>query len=65
MRDLKFTSRRVVLEFWIPEETWSTGLFLMTEFSWSISLELLLVLLVACWLVLLLICESGIGELDI
>ena len=29
------------------------------------SLELLLALLVACWLVLLLICGSGIGDLDI
>ena len=35
-------------------------IFLVTKFSWSISLELLLSLLVACWLVLLLICGSGI-----
>ena len=48
--------------FWIPEETWFAESFLMTEFSWSISLEFLLVLLVACWLVLLLICGSGIGD---
>jgi len=65
MRGLKFASRRVVLEFWIPEETWFAGSFLVTEFSWSISLELLLALFVACWLVLLLICGSGIGDLDI
>ena len=65
MRDLKFASRRVVLEFWIPEETWFAGSFLVTEFSRSISLELLLALLVACWLVLFLICGSGIGDLDI
>ena len=58
-------SRRVILEFWIPEETWFAESFLVTEFSWSISLELLLALLVACWLVLLLICGSGIGDLDI
>ena len=65
MRGLKFASRKVVLEFWILEETWFAGLFLVTEFSWLISLELLLALLVACWLVLLLICGSGIGDLDI
>ena len=35
------------------------------RFSWLTSLELLLVLLVACWLVLLQICGSGIGDLDI
>ena len=52
-------------EFWIPEETWFAGSFLVTEFCWSISLELLLALLVACWLVILLICGSGIGDLDI
>ena len=51
--------------FWITEETCFAGSFLVTEFSWSISLELLLALLVACWLVLLLICGSGIGDLDI
>ena len=64
MRGLKFASRRVALEFWIPEEIWFAGSFLVTEFSWSISLELLLALLVACWLVLLLICGSE-GDLDI
>jgi hypothetical protein len=53
MRGLKFASRRVVLEFWIPEETWFAGSFLVTEFSWLISLELLLALLVVCCLVLL------------
>jgi len=34
-------------------------------FSWLTSLELLLALLVACWLVLRLIFGSGIGDLDI
>ena len=38
---------------------------LVIGFSWLTSLELLLVLLVACWLVLLLIYGSGIGDLDI
>ena len=65
MRGLKFASRRVVLEFWIPEETWFAGSLLVTEFSWLISLEILLALFVACWLALLLICGSGIGDLDI
>jgi len=65
MRGLKFASRRVVLEFWIPEETCFAGSYLVTEFSWSISLELLMALLVACWLVLLLICGSDIEDLDI
>ena len=39
-------------------------IYLVIGFSWLISLEFLLVLLVACWLVLL-ICGSGIGDLDI
>ena len=56
MRGLKFASRRVVLEFWIPKETWFAGSFLVTEFSWLTFLE---------WLVLLPICGSGIGDLDI
>ena len=50
---------------YIPEEIWFAGFYLAIGFSWLISLELLLVLLVACWLVLLLICGSGIGDLDI
>ena len=52
-------------EFWIPEETWFAGSFLVTEFCWSISLELLLALLVACWRVLLSIYGSDTGGLDI
>ena len=51
--------------FWIPEEIWFAGLHLAIGFSWLTSLELLLALLIACWLVLLLICGSGIGDLDI
>ena len=51
--------------FWIPGEIWFAGLHLAIECSWLTSLELLLVLLVACWLVLLLICGSGIGDLEI
>ena len=40
-------------------------IYLAIGFSWLTSLELLLVLLVVCWLVLLLTCGSGIGDLDI
>ena len=57
-----FASRRVVLEFWIPEETCFAGSFLVTEFSWSISLELLLALLAVSWRLLLLIFGNGIGD---
>src|SRR6185437_10122012 len=65
MRGLRFASRRVVRVFWIPGEIWFAGLHLAIGFSWLTSLELLLALLIACWLVLLLICGSGIGDLDI
>jgi hypothetical protein len=51
--------------FWIPEEIWFARLHLAIGFSWLTFLELLLALLVACWLVLLPICGSGIGDLDI
>jgi hypothetical protein len=51
--------------FWIPEEIWFVRLHLAIRFSWLTFLELLLALLVACWLVLLSICGSGIGDLDI
>ena len=51
--------------FWIPGEFWFAGLHLAIGFSWLTSLELLLALLIACWLVLLLICGSVIGDLDI
>ena len=50
---------------YIPEEIWFAGFYLVIGFSWLTSLELLLALLVACWLVLLPICGSGIGDLDI
>ena len=62
---LRFASRRVVRVFWIPEEIWFARLHLAIGFSWLTSLELPLALLVACWLILLLICGSGIGDLDI
>src|SRR6185312_5872234 len=65
MRGLRFASRRAVRVFWIPEEIWFAGLHLAIGFSWLTSLELLLPLLIACWLILLLICGSGIGDLDI
>jgi hypothetical protein len=65
MRGLRFASRRAVHVFWIPEEIWFAGLHLAIGFSWLTFLELLLALLVACWLVLLRICGSGIGDLDI
>ena len=48
MRGLRFTSRRDVRVFWIPEEIWFAGLHLAIGFSWLTSLELLLALLVAC-----------------
>ena len=51
--------------FWIPDEIWFAGLHLAIGFSWLTFLELLLALLVTCWLVLLLIYGSGIGDLDI
>ena len=51
--------------FWIPEEIWFAGLHLAIRFSWLSFLELLLALLAGCWLVLLPICGSGIGDLDI
>ena len=47
------------------KEIWFVGLHAAIGFSWLISLELLLALLVACWLVLLPICGSGIGDLEI
>ena len=47
------------------KEIWFVGLHLAIVFSWMTSLELLLALLVACWLVLLLICGSCIGDMDI
>ena len=59
---MKFASRRVVLEFWTAEETWFARSFLVTEFSWSISLELLLALLAVWWRLLLLIFGNGIGD---
>ena len=65
MRGLRFASKRAVRVFWIPGEIWFARLHLAIGFSWLTSLELLLALLVACWLVLLLICGSGIGDLDI
>src|SRR6185312_8931437 len=63
MRGLRFASRRTVRVCWITEEIWFAGLHLAIGFSWLTFLELLLALLVACWLVLLLIYGSGIGDL--
>jgi len=63
--NLLSVSQLLVRVFWIPGEIWFAGLHLAIGFSWLTSLELLLALLVACWLVLLLICGSGIGDLDI
>ena len=63
--EVRFRSVEVtwfVPEFWFPEETWFAGSFLVTEFSWSISLELLLALLAVWWRILLLIFGNGIGD---
>ena len=46
-------------------EIWFAGFYLAIGFSWLTSLELLLALLVASWLVLLPICGCGIGDLDV